>query len=432
MDQIWIVLKSEFLRRVRSRWFVLTTLLGPIVMVALTVLPGVITAFAFDRGGRTVAVIDETGRLTPIMQTLAGDQFELVPQQDRSIAEVRQAVIDGEYEGYLHLTAGVMEGTSPVTFYSPDGGGLSIRRSIQDLIDQAVQRQRLLEQDAPPEVLDILNANVGLDMVKLNEEGEEEADQSLAISAVGFVMGFIIYFAVFIYGGTVMYAVIEEKASRVVEVVISSVKPFNLLMGKLLGVGAMGFLQMVLWLVLIVGGATALGFVASASMDPATLNLPADASQQQVMEAANLTLPDISPVVYVWFLLFFLGGYFLYASLFAAIGSAVEQQQDAQGLTFPLTFLVIIPILFITFIIESPNSTLSVVLSMIPFFSPILMVVRVAVSDVSLWQVLLSYSLLIGTFVGSVWLSSRIYRVGILMYGKKPSIADLIKWSRYA
>ena len=297
-------------------------------------------------------------------------------------------------------------------------------------MDRAVQRQRLAEQNASPELLAIIEAEVPMETVKLTEEGEE-ADQALAFSAVGFLMGFIIYLATFVYGGTVMHSVMEEKTSRVVEVMASSVRPFHLLMGKLLGVGAMGLLQMMLWLVLIIGGVLALGAGATLFLNPADFNLPADASNQQLLNAADLTLPTIAPEVIIWFLLFFLGGYFLYASLFAAIGSAVEQQQDAQSLMMPLTFLVIIPIMCIWVVIESPNSMLSTVLTMIPFFSPILMVVRVAVAEVPFWEVLLSYALLVATFVGAVWLSGRVYRVGILMYGKKPSFGELLRWVRY-
>ena len=154
-------------------------------------------------------------------------------------------------------------------------------------------------------------------------------------------------------------------------------------------------------------------------------------TQDEILQAVDFAVPSIKPSVFVWFVLFFIGGYLLYSSLFAAVSSLVEQQQDAQGLLMPIYLLIIIPIMFMVFFVESPNSTLAVVLSMVPFFSPILMVVRVAVTEVPFWQVGLAYSLLLSTFVGAMWVSSRIYRVGILMYGKKPNIKDLIRWIRY-
>jgi ABC-2 type transport system permease protein len=270
-----------------------------------------------------------------------------------------------------------------------------------------------------------------VDLVKLTDEGEEE-DATLAYTIVGYVMGFFIYMSVFIYGAIVMQGVIEEKTSRVVEVVVSSVRPFQLLMGKVLGIGAMGLVQLITWAALIGVGMTFAGTIMALFLNPADLGLSADASQQAMLEAADITIPSVPPGLFIWFILFFLGGYLLYASLYAAIGSAVEQQQDAQTLQLPIALLVIVPILFIGFIVESPNSTLSVAMSLVPFFSPILMIVRVAVTDVAFWQVGLSYLLLIGTFIGSIWISSRIYRIGILMYGKKPSLKDLAKWVRYA
>ena len=173
------------------------------------------------------------------------------------------------------------------------------------------------------------------------------------------------------------------------------------------------------------------GSIAAVFLDPSLLSLPANTSQEDILNTLNVSLPTIGPSVFVWFVLFFLGGYLLYASLFAAVSSAVEQQQDAQGLLMPIYALIITPILFIAFFVESPNSSIAVGLSMVPFFSPILMVVRLVVTEVSFWQVGLSFFLLASTFLGAIWVSSRIYRVGILMYGKKPNLKDLIRWIRF-
>jgi ABC-2 type transport system permease protein len=223
----------------------------------------------------------------------------------------------------------------------------------------------------------------------------------------------------------------EEKQSRVLEIIVSSVRPFELLMGKVLGIGAMGLLQMGAWAGILLLLTMSAGGIISLFLNPADFNLPVGAGQEELLAAADFALPSFQPSLFIWFLLFFFGGYLLYASLFAAVGSTVEHQQDAQALMLPLTALIIIPILFITVIVESPNTTLSVVLSLIPFFSPILMIVRIAVTAVPFWQVLASFLLLCGTFVGAVWVSSRIYRVGILMYGKRPTIKDLVRWFAY-
>ncbi len=213
---------------------------------------------------------------------------------------------------------------------------------------------------------------------------------------------------------------------------MASVLPIQLLMGKVLGVGAVGLVQMTLWGAIIIGLSLGAGTVLSLVLDPSAFDLPADVSQEVLLPEADIALPSISAGLFVWFVLFFLGGYLLFASLYAAIGSAVEQPQDAQALMLPVTFLIILPIMFLFPIIENPNAGFAVVLSMVPFFSPILMIVRVAVTEVPFWQVALSYLLLISGFVGSIWISSRIYRVGILMYGKKPSPKEIWRWIRHA
>lgn len=430
MSKIWIILKSEFLRRVLTKWFIISTLLAPIFLVALAVIPGVLAVVASDSERRTIAVEDQTDVLFPGLLAAAEAQYELV-RVEESPESVRAGVESGNYDGYLVLPYGLQNGTGEAVYYSAEGSGLSLRGRIEQLVNRVVEEYRLSVHNVQPEVLQILESDVPIRMVVFTDEGEA-ADSSVASSVVGYIMGFFIYITIFIYGAFVMQGVIEEKSNRVVEVMISSVRPFDLMMGKVLGIGAMGLVQMALWGLLILAGIAFAGEIISLFIDPSNMNLPAGTSSEEVMAAANIGLPVMSPTIFIWFILYFLGGYLLYASLFAAIGSAVEQQSDAQGLTLPVTMLILIPIIFMSFLIESPNSTLSVVLSLIPFFSPILMVVRVAITDVPLWQTATSYLLLVGTFFGTIWMSSRIYRVGILMYGKKPAIKDLIRWFRYA
>ncbi len=430
MHKIWIILKSEFLRRVKSKWFVVATLVGPVILVAVMVLPAVLGILASGSDEKAIAVVDETGVLLERMQAEAEDQYRFVAAE-APLDSLRAAVEAGTYDGYLVLPGDVLTGAGAATYYSVEGGGLSFGERLERLVSRAVEAERLEARQVDAEVLEILETSVPMRMVKLTDEGEA-ADDTIAYVLVGYIMGFFIYFAMFFYGAFVMNGVIEEKTSRVVEVMVSSVRPFQLLMGKVLGIGAMGLVQMAAWAVLILLLLTFSGSIASLFLNPADFNLPAQASQEEVLAAADFSVPEIEPGLFVWFLLFFLGGYLLYASLFAAVGSAVEQQQDAQGLMMPITLLILVPIIFITFIVESPNTTLSVVLSLIPFFSPILMVVRAAVTDVPFWEIALSYLLLIGGFLGAIWLSARIYRVGILMYGKKPSLRELARWVRYA
>ncbi len=430
MQNIWIILKSEFIRRVRSVWFIVITLLAPVLIIGILVVPGLVTVMISDSETKTIIVQDETDVLIPRLQEQAGDRFVFVSGAEVD-GDARDAVREGRYDGLLELPASLRDGEGQPAYFASETGGLDFGTRINRIVREAVQTQRLEDQDVSETVQQIFADRVSVNLFTLTDEGEE-ADGTFVYTLVGYIMGFFIYIAVLIYGSMVMMGVIEEKTSRVVEVMVSSVRPFDLLMGKVLGIGAMGLVQLAVWGVLILGGAAAAGSIAAFFIDPTDFNLAADASQEALLEAANITIPSIAPSLIIWFVLFFLGGYLLYASLYAAVGAAVEQQQDAQSFSLPLTLLVVLPILFIVAVADSPNSTLAVGLSLVPFFSPILMVVRMAITDVPFWQLGLSYGLLIGAFIAAVWVSARIYRVGILMYGKKPSVRDLIRWFRQA
>ncbi len=429
MKKILIVFRSEFIRRVRSPWFIVGTLLAPVMLIAIAVLPAVLGLAASDSAARTIAVIDETGALFDGLTRNAPDGF-MFEQSSAQPESLRVAVMEGGYNGYLLLPASLMQEEGEAVFYSVEGSGLSGEMRLERALSSALEEVRLAEQNVSQEVIDILNASIPVRAVKLTEQGEE-ADSAAFYSVLGYIMGFIIYVAMFLYGAYVIQGVLEEKTTRVIEVMVSSVRPFQMLMGKVLGIGAVGLVQMVVWSVLMLAVTLSAGSIAALFIDPTDFNLPMEASQEQLLQAADFTVPSIAPQIFVWFVLFFIGGYLLYASLFAAVSSVVEQQQDAQGLLTPIYALIIIPIMFIVFFVESPNSTLAIVMSMIPFFSPILMVVRVAVTEVPFWQVSLAFVMLMATFLGAMWISSRIYRVGILMYGKKPHLKDLIRWVRY-
>jgi ABC-2 type transport system permease protein len=424
MGKIWIVMRSEFVRRVRSKWFIIGTLLAPVGMLAITMLPAAITYMAVERGERTVAVLDESGRLFEHFPDDPGVRFK---PADISVSEARVAVEAGIFDGYLLLPSTLAEGIGTATYVSSGGAGMGISGRLNRIVNRAVERHRLLEQDASPEIMAVLEQRVEVRTSRI-AAGTDEARDSMASSLAGYLMGFVIYMSVFIYGAMVMHGVIEEKTSRVVEIMASSVRPFELLMGKVLGIGAMGLFQMILWGILLIAGAFVIGGVAGIFIDPATLT--ADVPGAEVPDIPGLGSFSIPWTIVFWFFLFFLGGYLLYASLFASVGAAVEQSQDAQSLMFPVTIPIIIPILFISYVIEEPNAPLSVALSLVPFFSPILMMVRLGAANVPLYEVIASFVLLIAGFLVAIWMSARIYRIGILMYGKKASFRDLARWVR--
>jgi len=430
IQKIWLILRSEFWRRVRSKAFLLATLLVPVGFVLLAAAPAVFGYLAEQTDERTVALVDETGRLADSLVAASGDRvtFEVT---EASTDSVRAAVRGGRYDGYLRLPQSLLTGEGEATYYSMEGGGLSLRAQLDNQVTRVVRQHRLEAAGASKDVLAIVGSDVSLTTRKLSEDEGTTADSSLAYTAIGYAMAFIIYFAVFIYGQYVMQGVIEEKSNRVVEVIVSSVRPFELLMGKVLGIGAMGLAQMVTWAAVAMGGVAAVGPIMALVFSPSDLGVAPDASQQALLEAAGVSVPTIPVDLVVWFILFFLGGFLLYAALFAAVGSAVEQQQDAQNLLLPVISPLILPILFLIFIIESPNATVSVVMSMIPLFSPILMVLRAAITSVPVWEIATAFLLLVGSFVGVIWAAGRIYRVGILSYGKTPSLRELATWVTY-
>ncbi len=429
LRNIWIVFKSEFLRRIRTKAFILATLLVPFGFIALGGIGAAVAIFSSDSGVDTIAVLDETGVLA--------QRIEL-PNDARTVAvsitpdSLRRAVQAEAFDAALILPAALLDGTGEAEYIGRSGGGALFRETVRDRIRRAVEDERLTRIGAPENVRAVLDERVNLKYVKMGSEGVEDEGSAIGGTALGFAMGFLIYLAVILYGSLVMQSVLEEKTNRVVEVMVSSVRPFQLLMGKVLGMGAVGLLQMLAWLVIFIGAIAFIGPVAAAFGNPRPPSSAEAEMANEAMAQFGSFLPSNLGTLVAAFLLFFLGGYLLYSSLFAAAGSAIEQMQDAQSFTLPIMIPVILAFVCITPVMENPDGTLAVILSLIPFFSPILMLVRMSVTDVPLWQLAASYLLLIAAFVGAIWLSARIYRIGILMYGKKPSLRDLAKWVRYS
>ena len=432
MNKTAIIARSEYLRRVRSRTFLLATFLAPVMLIALIGVSVAVGVMTQEGGARTVAVVDETGVLGEALVAQLPESYA-ASVEDAPLDSLRARVERGVLDGYFVLPEGLLRGEAGAAFYSAGGGGFSNQMRLQSAVSDVVRRARLEAAGAPAAVLDAAESPVEVRMVAFTEAGEA-TDATWLYAGLGYVMGFIIYIAMFVYGAMVMRGVIEEKTNRIVEVIASSARPFELMMGKVLGIGAVGLTQFVLWVVLGLAGLVVFGMVLGSMLDPAAL-AGADAvagASELPFDPALLTLSNVPFSLIVYFLLFFLGGYLLYGSLFAAVGSAVEQESDAQSLQLPILVPVILPALFLPFIADNPDAPVSVVLSLVPFFSPILMVVRAAATTVPFWQMALSLVLLALAFVGTIWLASRVYRVGILMYGKKATFRDLARWVRTA
>ena len=429
MSPIALVARSEFVRRVRSKWFIATTLLAPVLMIAVIVGPAVALAFAGGEDTREVALLDQTERLAEPLAAEAPEDVTFVAV-DAPPDSLRARVLRGDLDGALILSPGLLDGSEEARYLSRSSGGFSSQSRIRGAVRSAVRAERAREAGAEQAVLDAINAPADVDFVTVTDEGDATGGAELGF-LVAYLLAMLVYVSVLLYGAMVMRGVIEEKTNRIVEVVISSVRPFHLLMGKVVGIGAVGLVQLVSWGVLLFGISAAAGPIALLFAGPEALAPEASGGADLPFDPAAVGA-ILTPGLLVAFVLFFLGGYLLFASLFAAVGSMVDTEADAQSLQVPVIIPIVIPLLFLPFVIDQPDSTLSVVLSLFPLSSPILMVVRMAVTTVPVWQVALALLLLAAAFVGAVWLAARIYRTGILMTGKKASFKDLGRWIREA
>ncbi len=425
MRKLRLVIAREYKMRVRTRTFVLSTIGLPLLMMAMLFIPAY---FASRHSGGTlsIAVVDEAGGLGPLAasalersQTPEGNRrFKIVAtiehpsNSQRTIEELKQKVLAGKLGGYLEFPAKVLDGAS-ARFYTRNPGDVTLTHSLENAATQAVIGGRLARQRMKIPDLKALLARVPVDVVKVSPRGEsKEKGQTFYVAIV---LGIILYTSLLFYGINTMRSILEEKSSRIIEILLSSVRPFPLLAGKIIGVGAVGFTQYLIW---AVAGAIVVSY---------------GALMLSVFSSGSVSMHFHFPLaLWGWFILFFLGGYFLYASLYAAIGAAASSDQDANQLQVPITSLVVASFVLFNVIMRNPGSTASVALSMIPFFSPILMILRLTLESPPLWQVVLSLAVLFASAIGVIYLSARIYRVGVLMYGKRPSLVELARWIRYS
>ncbi|MFZ9870715.1 MAG: ABC transporter permease [Candidatus Kapaibacteriota bacterium] len=425
MGKIRVIIQHEYLTRIRSKWFIISTILGPLGFVAMVAIPAIITAMLGDSTEGKVVVFDRTGSVAATVVAADTSRFEMAGS--RTEQEVEADVLAETYVAYVVIPENVLSG-SPLQLFSRGGTGFTFSQDIASAFEPVVTRKRLTLMGADTSVIDIVERGLSVTAMKVTEQGTTEKDASEASAAIGYGAGFVIYFLIFIYGSMVLRGVVEEKANRIVEVMASSVTPFELLMGKVVGIGLVGLSQVLAWLVLGSGVFLAAGPLlegAMASGSDMQVGTPVGAQVSPQASDLPFAIPDISIGALLLFVFFFLAGYFIYATLFAAVGSAVDQEADAQQLTMPITLPVILTIMFIGSVVAAPNSALSVGLSLFPLFAPIIMVVRIAATDVPWWQIGLSMILVSATFVGTIWLASRVYRIGILSYGKKPTLNEI-------
>jgi ABC-2 type transport system permease protein len=434
MNKIGLVFKREYLSRVRNKTFLLSTFLLPIVIVAFIF--GTAYLSIKSRSQNKIAVYDPNNYFKESLKGSDNLKFEFVSNADTASAAYQKK----GYTGLLVIPA--WDGNSQLnyTIRSPKQLGISATSKIEDKINNAIEDKVLQKQGITGVMLDSLRKSAPKsDYTEITEgKGDAKATSSGLAYGIGFGSGILIYIMMFIYGAMVMRGVMEEKTSRIAEVIVSSVKPFQLMMGKILGIGAVGLTQFLLWLVLIFG----LVALSQLFIPQDTMQQVAEAQQNNPMQSG---MPGGSAVqtsqnilgalgsanwakIIPCFLFYFLGGYLFYAALFASVGCMVnEDPQDAQSLMLPIMMPIIFGFIIMQSTIQNPDSSLAFWGSIIPFTSPIVMMARIP-SDPPAWQIALSMALLIGGFLGTTWMAGKIYRTGILMYGKKASWKQMMKW----
>ncbi|MDX1439679.1 MAG: ABC transporter permease, partial [Rubricoccaceae bacterium] len=354
MQKILLIARSEYLRRVRTKTFVLTTLLAPLLMFAAIGLPVLMAIVSESDAQRTVAIIDRTGRLALPLSDELPSTFSVV-SRDEPVDTLRAMVLDGRLDGYFVLEMGLLDGSGGATYFGRGGGGLTQQMALQGAVRSAVQRQRIRETGAGEEVLTLLDERAQLDLITISEEGDA-ADGAVVSTILGYVLGMLIYVAVLIYGVMVMRGVIEEKSTRIVEVIASSARPVELMMGKVFGIGAVGLTQLVGWSILMVGVSALIGPLLALLVSPEIASTPG-INVPETMQGDELPFDPmalsafLTPTLMITFVGFFLGGYLLFSALFAAVGSAVEQESDAQTLQLPVMLPIILPVFFFPYVL---------------------------------------------------------------------------------
>ncbi len=408
----------------------------PLLMVVLTVAPALIMQFS-KAELKTIEVIDQSGVIFPHLESNDEVAFHL------STLSLEQARADRDHFGVLYIGEDILTNNSNVRLYTNSASSVMIETTIAKSIESVIESERLKEYniDNLDQILASVEATVMLQNIR-NDKSEENENSSSSIAAmgIGYVLGFILYMFLIIYGAMVMSSVIEEKGSRVLEVLVSSVKPFDLLMGKIISIALVAITQIAIWSILMLA---LLIFVVPAVMPDDIMQSVAamqaggsmgtmTPGQDMEMISALAAVTDIGYIsqIILYSVLFLIGGYLLYSAMFAAVGSAVDTVEDSQNLQWPIMIPIMFSMILLMLIAKDPNSTLIRICSIVPFTSPVIMTARIP-HGIPTWEIIASLALLYASFVAMVWVAAKIYRVGIFMHGKKPSLKELWHWTRY-
>jgi ABC-2 type transport system permease protein len=431
MSKVWLVIKREYLSRVQKKSFLLATILTPLVFPAIM---GVFLWIAVGESSssalRIIEVVDDNN-----LFFLESSEQYAFSFSNTSLEDAKSMVQNGERFGFLYIPN--LDLTRPVgiTYYAEKNPSMGLISFLESNLKRRIEEQRLFESGIDPEVINAYRTKVAIQSITLDNKGDEKITDATVNYAIGFMAGIMIYIFIFIYGNQIMQGVIEEKSSRIIEILISSIKPFQLMMGKIIGIGAVGLTQFLIWVVLI-------GGISSVIIGYFGMQMP----QQQIMDLANPEMSqmingdnDIYKIIQtiqgidffrltLTFVFYFLGGYLLYGAFFAAVGAAIDTPSEAQQFMLPITIPLLIGYMgLFVFVLNDPNSNVSFWLSIVPFTSPIAMMGRVSYG-VPFWDLALSMGLLITGFLFSTWVAGKIYRIGILIHGTKVDYKTIWRW----
>lgn len=445
MKKILLVIQREYLTRVRKRSFIVMTVLGPLLMASAFVIPMYLATLS-DREIKVVSVLDETGWFYGKFTDTEEYVFSYTVND---LQTAKGEMLENNDYALLYIPRRELTVPSSAILYSARQPGVDMKSYIRNVMSKEVETQKLRinldemqlseeDRERAMKLPDLISTSIDLSTIKIDETGQEAETFTEIMMAVAFVSGMIIYMFIFMFGAQVLRGVMEEKTSRIIEVMVSSVKPFQLMMGKIVGIAMVGLTQFLLWIVLTFGLVSVFQLAFADQMPRPEVRMAAGQQAESINAAGNAEIARVFEiinsiqydVILISFLFFFLGGYLLYASLFAAVGSAVDSESDTQQFMMPITIPLILGFIVANMAITDPDGQLALWFSMIPFTSPIVMMARIPFG-VPIEQIWISGALLILGFVFTTWLAARIYRTGILMYGKKVSYRELWKWITY-
>lgn len=432
MSKIWIIIQREFLHRVTKKSFIVLTILMPFIIAATVFVPVWLSMVKSDVPQKVV-VIDNTGKYLP--QFRNNESYSFVPALKME-PEFRSDTAD--ISAVVMITDDLIQHPEAATIYSRKEVPKGLSRLVNEVLNEQIRHDKLERYDIPQleDIMSDFETSYSVRTVKWADDGTASESNSLVAMMSGMILTFLIYMFIMAYGGMVMQSVMEEKTNRIVELIISSVKPFQLMIGKIIGIGLVGILQLCIWgvMLFVILGVTGTAFGYSALQSPDMTRAMMEASASPVSDDTTSLLAALYNMDFLklgaFFVLNFIGGYLIYASIFAAIAASVNEQEDSQQFMLPVTLLLVFAMYAAIASADNPDGPLAVWCSMIPLTSPVVMMVRLSF-DAPMWQLILSLCILYGTALGLIWTAGKIYRVGILMYGKKPSLKEMFRWILY-